>query len=61
MLQLSLRSGKPADFSGFDKKIGNWEWQWVNEQKVFPENPHRNSIIIAQELYRKYRPKYMLK
>lgn len=61
MLQLSLRSGKAADFSEFNKKISNWEWQWVNEQKVFPGSPHGNSITIAQELYRKYRPKYMLK
>jgi len=61
ILQLSLRSGKPADFAEFNKKISNWEWQWVNEQKAFPDNPHGNSITIAQELYRKYRPKYILK
>lgn len=61
MLQLSLRSGTPADFSGFDKKISGWEWQWVNKQNTFTHIPVGNSITISQELYQKYRHQYLQK
>lgn len=58
MLQLSLRNGTPADYNGFEEKIKQWEWQWVNKQNKFSDTPTGESIAVAQELYRKYRPKY---
>lgn len=58
MLQLSLRNGTPADYKGFEEKIKQWEWQWVNKQNKFSDTPAGESIAVAQELYRKYRPKY---
>lgn len=58
MLQLSLRNGTPADYKGFEEKIKQWEWQWVNKQNKFSDTPTGESIAVAQELYRKYRPKY---
>ncbi|SFE84553.1 alpha-N-acetylglucosaminidase [Chitinophaga sp. CF118] len=61
MLQLSLRSGTPPDFNGFNKRISGWEWKWVNEQKVFPVYPKGKSIAVAQELYRKYRQEFALR
>lgn len=59
MLKLSLRSGTPADFQGFDKKISSWEWQWVNKHNTFTDIPSGKSIPIAKELYQKYRPEYI--
>jgi len=59
MLKSSLRSGTPADFKGFDKKISSWEWQWVNKHNAFTDIPSGKSITIAKELYQKYRPEYI--
>lgn len=58
MLQLSLRTGTPANFRGFEEKIKQWEWQWVKKQNNFPDAASGNSIAVAKELYQKYRPKY---
>jgi alpha-N-acetylglucosaminidase len=51
----SLASGKEMDMSRFDKDISKWEWQWVNEHKVFPVKPSGNSIQVVKLLYKKYR------
>ncbi|QHS63233.1 alpha-N-acetylglucosaminidase [Chitinophaga agri] len=58
MLQLSLRAGAPADFNGFEARIKQWEWQWVNRRNKFTDIPVGNSIAIAMEMYKLYRPKY---
>jgi alpha-N-acetylglucosaminidase len=55
VLQSSLLNQKGADLEGFDKKIRQWEWAWVNERKDFPLHPTGNTVQVAQELYRKYR------
>jgi alpha-N-acetylglucosaminidase len=54
-VQASLKDGKPVDVAAFDKSIRDWEWKWVNTQKKFPVTTKGNSIIIAKQLYKKYR------
>lgn len=43
------------DQNTFDEEIKQWEWQWVQEQKIFPVNPSGSSTEIVLELYHKYR------
>jgi alpha-N-acetylglucosaminidase len=55
MLQLSLKNNTVPDLKMFNQNISSWEWQWVNQQKVFPLQPKGNSIIVSQKMYAKYR------
>lgn len=55
LLQASLRTGTGPDLAGFDKRIRQWEWRWVNEDHTFPTAPAGDSREIARALYRKYR------
>ena len=45
------------DAAAFDKTISTWEWNWVNTQKPYPVATKSNSILLAQQLYQKYRVK----
>jgi len=51
----AIASGKEMDVKAFDKKIAQWEWQWVNEHKNFPVQPSGNSVAESLKLYKKYR------
>lgn len=51
----SLKTGKAMDMVAFDKSISAWEWSWVKTEKAYPVNPKGNSIVVAQQLYKKYR------
>ncbi|MEO6521970.1 MAG: alpha-N-acetylglucosaminidase [Mucilaginibacter sp.] len=51
---IALQNAKPMDMPAFNKALSEWEWQWVNTQKAYPVITHGNSIIIAQQLYKKY-------
>jgi alpha-N-acetylglucosaminidase len=53
----ALKAGKPIDASAFDKTISAWEWNWVNTQKPYPVTTKGSSILLAQQLYKKYRTK----
>jgi alpha-N-acetylglucosaminidase len=55
LLQSSLRTGIRPDLAGFEKEIREWEWGWVNEERVFPSVPVGDTRVIARALYRKYR------
>lgn len=54
-VQVSLKDGKPLNVAAFDKSISEWEWKWVNAHKQFPVTTKGNSIIMAKQLYKKYR------
>lgn len=56
VLGASIKDGKQADLKEFDKTIRQWEWQWVNTSKAYPVLPVGSSVLIAKELYAKYRP-----
>jgi len=55
LLEDALKSGKEANFKGFDKSISQWEWKWVNSHKNYPVQASGNSIIMAKAIYNKYR------
>jgi alpha-N-acetylglucosaminidase len=55
LLQQSLRSGSTPDLKQFEENMRNWEWKWVNSQKVFPITTTGNSLQVAQMIYKKYR------
>ncbi len=39
----------------FDQKIQKWEWEWVTSSKDYPTEVEGSSVIVAGELYQKYR------
>ena len=55
MLDQALETQKDPDLAAFEMKIKQWEWQWVNRQKIFPVRPTGDSRSIATALYQKYR------
>jgi alpha-N-acetylglucosaminidase len=55
LLGESLKADKAPDLKAFDKSISAWEWQWVNTRKSYPVLPSGNSVVIAEQLYKKYR------
>ena len=50
-----LAANPSPDPASFDTTIRQWEWSWVNEQKVFPTTPKGDPIATVKQLYRKYR------
>ncbi|MFV0378868.1 MAG: alpha-N-acetylglucosaminidase [Mangrovibacterium sp.] len=46
---------KQFDQKQFDKKIADWEWNWVCSQKQFPTEGTGSEILLAKELHAKYR------
>jgi alpha-N-acetylglucosaminidase len=49
-----MKNNKPVNMDAFDKKVKNWEWQWVHQHKKYPVEPSGNSVAIAKEMYKKY-------
>lgn len=45
--------------SEFEEKIKKWEWQWVNQTKVYIDKPKGNSIDITTNLFKKYYSKLL--
>jgi alpha-N-acetylglucosaminidase len=56
----SLRSGSAINTDAFDQDIRQWEWQWVNTQKAYPQEPSGDPLTIVQELHKKYRERLTL-
>ena len=51
----ALQKNTELNFTAFNKTIAAWEWKWVNKRKSFPVTTTGNSIVVAKELYTKYR------
>lgn len=49
------RENKEPDLAAFRKKIKEWEWQWVNSNEYYDEEPRGNEIERACFYYEKYR------
>ncbi|ACU05976.1 MULTISPECIES: alpha-N-acetylglucosaminidase [Pedobacter] len=49
-----LKSGAKLDQKVFEEKMKRWEWDWVNKNDVFTEQPSGNEIKTAESLYKKY-------
>ena len=54
MLDMSLKTGHPADLASFEKGIRQWEWKWVNQGTPFPVHTSGNSLLTSERMYRKY-------
>jgi alpha-N-acetylglucosaminidase len=50
----ALSQGKVIDEKGFQAKIKDWEWAWVNQRDVFTTIPKGDEIGVAKEMYTKY-------
>ena len=55
--KVSIAMEKDGEFDkeSFDKEIRKWEWQWVIKRKDYPISTKGNPIILAKEIYDKYR------
>lgn len=54
MLDNSLQSGTAPDWQAFEKSIAQWEWEWVNARKDYPEKPLGNTVDAALKIRAKY-------
>jgi alpha-N-acetylglucosaminidase len=56
-IELDIARKKTFDTEAFDHQIKNWEWQWVNTRKDYPQQTTGNPVTLARHLYQKYRTK----
>lgn len=54
-LDQSLVSGKEPDWKAFDREVKDWEWKWVNSHDRYDALEKGNAVLVAVELYNKYR------
>jgi alpha-N-acetylglucosaminidase len=54
-IQPALTGKKEMEVAGFQKDIAQWEWKWVNERKDYPLTPKGNAVVVAKQLYQRYR------
>lgn len=52
---IALKAGKAMDNKAFDRTIRAWEWQWVNTQKAYPNEPSGSALNAARKIYDTYR------
>lgn len=55
MLRQDLRTGGEPDLPGFEQRIRQWEWQWVNAPGRWLVVPSGDPCAVAKGLYAKYR------
>jgi len=55
VLQNCVEGSLQPDLDAFDKKIGSWEWEWVNSRKDYPTSPTGKTLAVVQQLFKKYR------
>lgn len=56
-LHTSMTKEKDFDNIAFQKKVAQWEWQWVNSRKDYAVTVSGNAVTMAKALYKKYRLK----
>ena len=49
-----IENGTSFDTEACDRRIREWEWQWVNSTGGYVAAPYGDTIEIAEELYNKY-------
>lgn len=52
---LALEAKKELDLVAFEDSIKDWEWNWVNERKTYPNNPQGDPIAVSKAMHKKYR------
>ena len=55
LLRICMEGSLQPDLEAFDKKISSWEWDWVNSRTDYPTSPTGKTVIVVQQLYKKYR------
>ena len=53
-IELDIAGKKQFDKEAFNHQIKNWEWQWVNTRKDYPQQPIGNPVTASKRLYKKY-------
>lgn len=53
-IELDIAGKKAFDKEAFNRQIKNWEWQWVNTRKGYPQQPTGNPVTASKQLYKKY-------
>lgn len=49
-----IEFGQTFDFAACDRRIKDWEWEWVNSTNPYTSVPEGDTVEIAMELYNKY-------
>ncbi|MDD3078061.1 MAG: alpha-N-acetylglucosaminidase [Paludibacter sp.] len=49
-----MKKNRSFNQKKFDRKMKNWEWQWVNRDDSYSIQPYGDAIDISLEIYRKY-------
>ncbi len=52
----AIREKKEFDAKAFNEKMTAFEWQWTQQNELYPAAPVGDSVRIATELYQKYQP-----
>jgi alpha-N-acetylglucosaminidase len=50
----SLEKKQKFNQKSYDNEIANWEWNWVNENKCYPDKSVGNSVAVSKKLFEKY-------
>jgi len=50
-----IQQNQPVDENVFGEQIKDWEWNWVNDHKAFANQPQGNPVLVAKNMYTKYR------
>lgn len=50
-----LKTGKTMDLKGFEEKMEDWEWNWVNAKEVYPVTTSGDAVEVSKEIHKKYR------
>lgn len=51
-----LQEDKPLDKESIERKLKDWEWQWVNNHEKYASVVHGNVILETRSIYAKYKP-----
>ncbi|MCQ2151944.1 MAG: alpha-N-acetylglucosaminidase [Bacteroidales bacterium] len=49
-----IESGAKFDYAACDRRIRDWEWEWVNTTGGYSAEPEGNTVEISKSLYNKY-------
>jgi alpha-N-acetylglucosaminidase len=51
----AVKENVPFDEKAFNTKVMAFEWQWVQKDKIFPDEPSGDAVKISEQLYKKYK------
>jgi alpha-N-acetylglucosaminidase len=51
----AVKTNSSFDEKAFQVQAAAFEWRWVQEDKIFPEQPSGDAVKISEQLYNKYK------